>query len=291
MAEDRKHRTVVGKRTGGDALLVCTRRTCRVNLPLLKRSLCSPSSSISNLPSALNMYESIPFILDKVKDLIYGLSEPPPQVRTKPLQVICAGPSRSATESLAIALQKLGIETFHGWKIYVEGVHCQQLCKLGRKKFRGPPDGEHHITAADFDKIFGEAEAVVDTPATFACAELIEAFPDAKVILNTRRDLDAWHRSIVKTIASRDQSWMLWLLCRFNSEMFWMWDMTHNFWMPGMYHSQWPATTTNGLLYCGKWVYRDHCNMVRGMVPKEQLLEWTVEDGWEPLCDVSLAFE
>lgn len=25
--------------------------------------------------------------------------------------------------------------------------------------------------------------------------------------------------------------------------------------------------------------------MVRGMVPKERLLEWSVEDGWEPLCE------
>lgn len=28
----------------------------------------------------------------------------------------------------------------------------------------------------------------------------------------------------------------------------------------------------------------EHCNMIRGFVPKEKLLEWTVEDGWEPLC-------
>ena len=24
--------------------------------------------------------------------------------------------------------------------------------------------------------------------------------------------------------------------------------------------------------------------MVRGLVPKERLLEWTAKDGWEPLC-------
>jgi hypothetical protein len=24
--------------------------------------------------------------------------------------------------------------------------------------------------------------------------------------------------------------------------------------------------------------------MIRGLVPKDRLLEWTVEDGWEPLC-------
>lgn len=25
--------------------------------------------------------------------------------------------------------------------------------------------------------------------------------------------------------------------------------------------------------------------MVRGMVPKERMLEWCVDDGWEPLCE------
>ena len=33
-----------------------------------------------------------------------------------------------------------------------------------------------------------------------------------------------------------------------------------------------------------KCVALEHCNMIRGLVPKERLLEWTVEDGWEPLC-------
>src|ERR1700712_1945979 len=29
---------------------------------------------------------------------------------------------------------------------------------------------------------------------------------------------------------------------------------------------------------------KEHCNMIRGLVPKDRLLEWTIEDGWEPLC-------
>ena len=29
----------------------------------------------------------------------------------------------------------------------------------------------------------------------------------------------------------------------------------------------------------------EHGNMIRGLVSKERLLEWTVEDGWEPLCE------
>ena len=39
-----------------------------------------------------------------------------------------------------------------------------------------------------------------------------------------------------------------------------------------------------GIVSNGKWIYREHCDMVRGLVPKERLLEWSVQDGWEPLC-------
>lgn len=28
----------------------------------------------------------------------------------------------------------------------------------------------------------------------------------------------------------------------------------------------------------------EHCNMIRGLVHKDHLLEWYIEDGWEPLC-------
>ena len=29
----------------------------------------------------------------------------------------------------------------------------------------------------------------------------------------------------------------------------------------------------------GKWIYSEHIYMIRGLVPKERLLEWSVEDG------------
>jgi hypothetical protein len=42
----------------------------------------------------------------------------------------------------------------------------------------------------------------------------------------------------------------------------------------------------SGLVPNGKWIMREHCAMIRGMVPQDRLLEWAVEDGWEPLCKV-----
>ena len=33
-----------------------------------------------------------------------------------------------------------------------------------------------------------------------------------------------------------------------------------------------------------KWRFEEHNAMVRGLVAPERLLEWTVQDGWDPLC-------
>lgn len=35
----------------------------------------------------------------------------------------------------------------------------------------------------------------------------------------------------------------------------------------------------------GKAVFEEHYAMVRRLVPKEQLLEYDIRDGWEPLCE------
>jgi hypothetical protein len=46
------------------------------------------------------------------------------------------------------------------------------------------------------------------------------------------------------------------------------------------------STVESGLVPNGKRILREHSAMIRGMVPKDRLLEWAVEDGWEPLCQV-----
>jgi len=45
------------------------------------------------------------------------------------------------------------------------------------------------------------------------------------------------------------------------------------------------GTLDSGIRQNGQWVYREHCAIVVGLVAKERLLEWSVEDGWELLCD------
>ncbi|THC99771.1 hypothetical protein EYZ11_000701 [Aspergillus tanneri] len=218
------------------------------------------------------------------QELFYGFSHPPPRVRTKPLQVICVGLPRSATESLSMALQKLGYTTFHGWDLVAEeGTYIQGWNKLAARKY-GPAskDGSRSISATEFDALLGHCDVVIDSAASLFSAELVVAYPDAKVILNSRRDLAAWQRSVIKTIVPIQESWFLWTMRWFESDLWWLWQfyMVHGY--PGLFRATYDGSIREAIQH--QWVYRDHCSMARGMVPKDRLLEWTVEEGWEPLC-------
>src|SRR5687768_15460213 len=51
-----------------------------------------------------------------LESTIYKRTEPPPRERTRPLKLICVGPPRSATESLAAGLTRMGLQNvYHGW--------------------------------------------------------------------------------------------------------------------------------------------------------------------------------
>ncbi len=152
-----------------------------------------------------------------------------PRVRAKdrPLQVIAVGPVRSATESLQHALIQLGYEhTYHGWDLLFEERHNMRgWAKLARRKFLGTANsgGDCDITAADFDELMGDAVAVCDIPASVFAAEMIRAYPDAKVIINTNPDLDRWHASAEKNVVAVNRSWFIYLMSWTMKDWFWAW--------------------------------------------------------------------
>ncbi|KAJ5699840.1 hypothetical protein N7536_002853 [Penicillium majusculum] len=216
--------------------------------------------------------------------LFYGFPEPAPHKRSKPVEVLCLGLPRTGTESLSVALRILGLPAYHGWDLVFEpdGSKLQHCTDLVRRKYNGARDGDVQITSEEFDILIGDNQAVVDSLSILFAPELLAAYPDAKVILNVRPDINAWYRSIDKTIVQGvDQSWTMWGMQWFSAEFHWLYNLYLRYGYPGVFHS---VTTTDGIQRNAKWVYRDHCNMVRGMVPRDKLLEWSVEDGWEPLC-------
>jgi hypothetical protein len=102
--------------------------------------------------------------------------------------------------------------------------------------------------------LLGHAMAVTDAPASVFAAELIQAYPDAKVILN-HRDIDAWHRSAVETLVHSNQDWWLFALSCLSREWFWSWHLFDRFLWPGLFRAL-DGNIETGISRCGKWVYR-----------------------------------
>jgi Sulfotransferase domain len=122
--------------------------------------------------------------------------------------------------------------------------------------------------AVDWDRLMHGYVAQVDWPGASFWPELLDANPDALVILSVR-DPDVWYTSATKTIFQ--------VLSISDGEM--------GPWMVSM-------KRLLGERFCADLADRDamiaalerHNDEVRHRVPSSQLLEWRPEDGWGPIC-------
>ncbi|RDW78900.1 sulfotransferase family protein [Aspergillus mulundensis] len=225
------------------------------------------------------------YVPDRALHLIYGVPTPTPQ-RQKPMQVLAVRISRSGTDSLREALHILGYEhTHHGFDTILPPYDLENIYRLLKKKYNTPPPPGQpptpKLTASDFDTILHSSVGVCDLLAAEFAPDLITAYPDAKVILNTRHDLDAWHTSMQNTMGYFDTNpldWD-WVKSWFCTELFWVRQATCRTLMPLFFRGSFASN--------GVWVYRQHVAMVRGLgLGTDRLLEWSVEDGWESLCEL-----
>ena len=105
----------------------------------------------------------------------------------------------------------------------------------------------------------------------------MEAYPEAKVILNYR-NADSWYASIQNTFGALFKSTNLSFhyLSLFEPSLYWLKQV---FMMYEYGHYQ------GSMMRNARRIQKEHYAMVKGaVVDKEKLLEWKVEDGWEPLC-------
>lgn len=164
-----------------------------------------------------------------------------------------------------------------GWELPAQPSDNITWFRLYRKKYFGSDDGKTNITTEDFDAVLGDSIAVTDIPAAMFAKDLIAAYPDAKVILNIRPDLDAWYQSTISTFCGNIVPRSHRLLSYFDAELFWFFHGFLTTMFREFYHGSFEKN--------GKWVGEEHIAMVKGLMPKDKLLEWKVEDGWEPLCE------
>lgn len=250
----------------------------------------------------------------RLVERLYSIPEPPPRKRTKPMQVLCVGFPRSGTESLQQALLTLGYDyTFHGWDIIFDlPIPAPGWVRLAQKKYYAPsrPGDEPRVTREDFDELIGHCVAVTDAAASCFAAEMIAAYPEAKVVLNVRRDQDAWERSVMNTLVKVNKSWVFYLASWFDKDAFWAWTVYERYLWPRLFRAA-DDDFGSAVRVNGKWILKgeglssarqplcssfttgnftnmgtaEHSAMIKGLVPQDRLLEWSIDEGWGPLCE------
>lgn len=108
--------------------------------------------------------------------------------------------------------------------------------------------------------------------------ELIEAYPEAKVIIS-ERDPEKWYTSFSATVAKRVYNWRLFTLALLDPFFLGKWSPFTRALMQGLFGPGGVADRESVLR-----AYKQLHQEVRDMVPKEKMLEYKLGDGWEPLC-------
>ncbi|KAJ7485329.1 P-loop containing nucleoside triphosphate hydrolase protein [Mycena latifolia] len=197
--------------------------------------------------------------------------------RTVPMQVLALGFPRTGTASLKIALETLGyVRTSHAYSVFTSGpaVIDMWTAAISAKFYgQGTPYGRE-----EWDQLLGDCQAVTASPHILFAAELIAAYPDAKVVL-TRRSPDSWWKSYAATVAAEAQNHVLlarlsaWLDPGFSGKRLYL--------MQHMFRALFGTTDVTEDI--AKARFAAHYEEVRRLVPKDRLLEFDVKEGWEPL--------
>jgi hypothetical protein len=169
------------------------------------------------------------------------------------LRVVGPGLGRTGTYSLKLALERLlGGRCHHMAEVLADP---ERHLPLWAPVLRG--DG------VDWEEVFAGYVAQVDFPGAVFWPELTEAFPDALVVLSTR-PTDAWYRSAASTIFQLDDG--------------------HG---SSPFRVVWRERFSDRVDDRAAMIaaYERHNAAVRSAIPPDRLLEWTVTDGWQPLCD------
>lgn len=217
--------------------------------------------------------------------------------RQRPLRLLCLGCERTGTLSLRAALLRLGYyDVYHMRSALLENPaqDCPRWIRAIDAKF----GGRGTFGREEWDDLLGDCTAAVDQPCAAFAEELLEAYPEAKVLLTVRDSPEAWHRSMRETICAlialcsplsvRHPGWNpLFCLQRFFAPR-----------MPGPKDTQIFSDKLVDALdgdriheADGLGLYVAHNERVRALVReqgrdgKECFLEFNVKQGWAPLCE------
>lgn len=235
-------------------------------------------------PETLNR----PLVLDVLKQGRFKANAPPRNNgRAVPMKLLCLGHSRTGTQSLREALFILGYDdVYHQTSLNVDYPADVPLWnKALRAKFEGQGDVfDRH----KFDQLLGHCMAVTDVPCVIFWRELMDAYPEAIVVLTVRDSKEAWHASFMRTVMSLlgslyGDTWVGFLqrtlLFQSASDTYAKLLLKYDVVYSACFRDFATGTTT-GIDACEEHIYA----IKRYAASQDRaVLEHNVKDGWEPL--------
>lgn len=182
--------------------------------------------------------------------------QPAAKEQSNELKVIGAGFGRTGTLSLKNALEHLGFgPCYHMTELFSHPEADEQWAAIAR----GEP--------VDLNALFAGYQASVDWPACAVYRELMQLYPEAKVLLSVR-DPEKWYESARNTIYHVADRKLLSPHARMIDTLIW----------EGTFHGRFEDKDY------AIAVFQRHNEEVKQLVPAAKLLVYDVKEGWEPLC-------
>ena len=187
------------------------------------------------------------------------------------IELIGVGFGRTGTDSTKEALNQLGYPCNHMHEVLAQArTHLPFWDRVAQSE----PGSQH-----DWSQVFANYRATVDNPAACVWRELMEAYPDAKVLLTLHpKGPEAWYESTIETIYSPESRWQWKVMRTFLPPIRRMGRMTSLL--------IWKRFHENTMGDREKAIerYSRHVEDVKAAVPEDQLLVFKASEGWEPLC-------
>lgn len=201
--------------------------------------------------------------------------------RIVPMRVIVCGVHRTGTLSIRSALRELGFHDCYHMHSMIDNLSdAPEWVRAFEAKYAG----KGTFTRADWDRLLGDCQAVCDAPAAFFGAELAEAYPEAKVVI-LNRDPEQWYDSVLNSIYTMTKPKSL----ARKLKMMYCLIFDKNV---GYMFAYSKSVRANVLQYdhglekekALAWYNAQYAEF-RERIPADRCLEYTIQEGWEPLCD------
>ncbi|PVH96793.1 hypothetical protein DM02DRAFT_730959 [Periconia macrospinosa] len=208
-----------------------------------------------------------------------------PSNRPKPVRILHLGFPRTGSVSMMAAYKTLGYTPYHGFDFMAHPSH-QILWEHGiDAKFYARSSRAAPLTKSDFDSasFLGPFDVLSDFPVLAWKTELLDWYPDAKVVFVERSDERKWDSSFKEGVIAGFYGLIPWLLLHVIDP--YIASARPATCMRKLFYALFRASDREGLEGNAVRTYREHNEWVRRNVPKERLLVYELGSGWEPLCE------